>query len=259
MVAPGRVAEQLEIDETLGGARLDREEQDAEDRGDARQAEDERAGPAELVALGDEDLQRDHGDHEGHHAGEVELVITLGFGLAVRGALDHQQADHGNDDRREEDVTPSEVLRHEAAEQRTDAGTAPRADGPQAHRALTRRAIPVGLNQRQAGRHDAGRRQPCRARPVSRKAVARSPGRQADQQRAQHVQEEADLHDLQAADAVGEAADHHDEDAGEQRRDRHRDVHHAGVQPEILLHVGRHVQGRLGKQPERDHTHDDAE
>ena len=46
---------------------------------------------------------------------------------------------------------------------------------------------------------------------------------------------------------------------GEQRRDRHGDVHHAHLDPEIRRHGRRDVQRRLGKQPEGQHAQDHPE
>ena len=76
---------------------------------------------------------------------------------------------------------------------------------------------------------------------------ARAARREADQQRSDDAQHEAGHHNSDPTDAVGQAADENNEDAGEQRGGGDRNVHRTGVESEILLHVWRDVQRRLGE------------
>jgi hypothetical protein len=168
-------------------------------------------------------------------------------------ALDHQHADHGDDDRGEEDVTPSRGSPRPGRRTANRHPTPPGADGPQAHRALTGRTVPVRLHQRETGWHDAGCRNPLQGTTYQQEGGRQAAGGgEGDQQGTDDAEQEADLNGLHAADTVCKPADDDDEDAGKECGDGHRIVHHAGIETEVLLHVRRNVEDRLCKKPECD-------
>ena len=237
-----------------------RKKSQPEQRRRRQQTQAGQAGPAQLVALRHQHLQCHHGDHECRHAGQVEPVVAGGFGLAFRRAAHHPQAEHAHRDGHPKDRAPAEVLRHQAADQRAQAGTAPGTDRPHADGALALGAVPEGFQQRQAGWHDAGGRQALQRTAQQHDRCGQlTRRREGHQQRAGDAQGEADASDLHPANPIGQAAHHDDEDAREQRSDGDRDVHHARVHAEVAAHVGSDVERGLGEQPERDDTHDDAE
>ena len=83
--------------------------------------------------------------------------------------------------------------------------------------------------------------------------------RHADQQRANDAKGESPHQDLHPSEPIGETASHDDEDAREQGRDRHGDIHDVRLDPEVGRHRGRNVESGLGKQPEGQHSENDAE
>ena len=187
-------------------------------------------------------------------------IAPLNGRLALRGAADHQHPEHRHRRRREEDPAPADVLCHEAAEQRGEAGTAPGSHGPEADRALTAGSVPVRFDQRETCRHDEGARQAltdAAQQQERRREGARR--RHTDEDRADDAEDEAPHQDLHAPEPIGQTTDDDDEDAREQRRDRHGDVHDAGRDIEIGRHRRRDVESGLGEQPEGHHPENDAE
>ena len=140
--------------------------------------------------------------------GRVELVSPFRFGLALRRARDHEHAEQRDRRRGEEDPAPADVLGHQTAEERGEAGTAPGAHGPQRDRALAGGPIPVRLHEGEAGRHDERAGQPLEDAAEHQEGRGKAARRrEPDQQRADDAEDEADLHDLHAAKAIGQAAD----------------------------------------------------
>jgi hypothetical protein len=78
--------------------------------------------------------------------------------------------------------------------------------------------------------------QSSNATPTAQQEIGRK--RAAWRNDAQH---EADHHNFDATDRVGQPAYENNEDAGEERGDSDGNIHQAGAQPEILLHVWRDV------------------
>ena len=110
------------------------------------------------------------------------------------------------------------------------------------------------------GGHDERRREPLTdAAQHQQRNRQRARRRDPDQQRADDAEDEPPHQDLHPPDPIGETANDDDEDAREQRRDGHRDVHDVGRDFEVGGHRRRDVEGGLGKQPEGQHAENDAE
>ena len=236
------------------------EKHDTSDGSNRGQAECDRVRPADLAALRRQHLQRHHGHHERQHTRRVECVVARCSRLTLWCAAYHQHPEHRHRHRREEDPTPTNVLCHQATEEGGEPRATPGSHRPEADGTLSAGVVPVGLDERETRRHDEGARQALTDAAQHQQRHGHPAGwRHADEERADDAQHKAPHQDLDAPDAIGQTAHDNDEDAREQGRDRHGDVHDVCGDVEVGRHRRRDVKGGLGEQPERQNAENDPE
>ena len=262
MVAPVNVAlwKIAEVDEraSAGSAGLEVEErQDRDDEHD-EQTEGGVGEPADLRALGDEHVDRQHRHDEGEQSAPVEATRAgrSRLDLGHRCVADQVEREHDRAmeiQKIERQPSTETAISPPNREQKPEPPHEPIDQNDSARcRCL---AVVEGLDQRHRRGHHAGRRQALHdpaAHHGGRGQRAVSGRGEHDQHRAGDREPDADLHDQPAAEPVGQAAEHDDEQPGHERGDRDREVGDRGVQAERGLDPGDDVEQGLGEQPEVD-------